>query len=202
MIDAADIAGPPIASGSHPSTHPPRAPLHVDPLNPMTATAITINEGEQAMNTIHHTDSSIEPTTATDTTDGEAVRILDKTPEEPVWRVVGGSLAAGLVGAIVLTVGVFGGAAEHVISGSALLAFAGAWAMLALLSNRFTSQPQRWARVPAAFMAAAGLASADRPARRSEHSTPPVGSGHPVVLALAVWMTIQLRRSLRAACAG
>jgi len=35
----------------------------------MTATAITINEGEQAMNTIHHTDSSIEPTTATDTTD-------------------------------------------------------------------------------------------------------------------------------------
>ena len=80
----------------------------------MTATAISINEGEQAMNTIHHTDSSIEPTNATVTTDGEPVAVLDETPRGPVWRVVGGSLAAGLVGAIVLTLGVFGGAAEHV----------------------------------------------------------------------------------------
>ena len=167
VIDAADIAGAAHRHGSHPSTHPSRAPLHVDPLNPMTATAITINEGEQAMNTIHHTDSSIEPTTATVSTDGEPVAVLDETRREPVWRVVGGSLAAGFVAAIVLTLGVFGGAAEHVISGSALLAFAAGWAMLALLSNHFTSQPQRWARVPAAFMAAGRARAADRPARRS-----------------------------------
>ena len=97
--------------------------------------------------------------------------------------------------AIVLTLGVFGGAAEHVISGSALLAFAGGWAMLALLSNRFTSQPQRWARVPAAFMAAAGLALLI--AQPDDQALNTAGwVWPPVVLALAVWMVIQLRRSL------
>ena len=45
---------------------------------------------------------------------------------------------------------VFAGAAEYVITGSALLAFAAGWAMLAVLSTRLTSQPQRWAYVPAA----------------------------------------------------
>ena len=87
------------------------------------------------MDTIHHTEPSIGP----------------------IWRVVGGSIAAGFLGALVLTVVVFGGAAEHVISGSALLAFAGGWVVLAVLSSRFTSQPQRWARVPAVFMAVAAL---------------------------------------------
>ncbi|MEP7045719.1 MAG: hypothetical protein ABI949_03510, partial [Ilumatobacteraceae bacterium] len=66
---------------------------------------------------------------------------------EPVWRVVGGSIATGLVGALVLTLGVFAGASEYVITASALLAFACGWAMLAILSARYTSQPQRWARV-------------------------------------------------------
>ncbi len=161
----------------------------------MTATAITINEGDQAMNTIHRTDSSIEPTTATVTTDGEPVAVPDETPREPVWRVVGGSLAAGSVAAVVLTLGVFGGATEHVISGSALLAFAGGWAMLALLSNRFTTQPQRWARVPAAVMAAAGAALLI--ARPDDGALNVAGwVWPPAVLALAVWMVIQLRRSL------
>ena len=148
------------------------------------------------MNTIYHTDSTIEPTTTTGTTDGESVAVLDETPREPVWRVVGGSLAAGFVAAIVLTLGVFGGASEHVIAGSALLAFAGGWAMLVLLSNRFTSQPQRWARVPAAFMAAAGVALLiAQPDDRALNTAGWVWP--PLVLALAVWMTIQLRRSLR-----
>ena len=37
-------------------------------------------------------------------------------------------------------------------------ALAFGWAMLAALSTRFTSQPQRWALVPAAFMAVVALA--------------------------------------------
>jgi pimeloyl-ACP methyl ester carboxylesterase len=161
----------------------------------MTATAITINEGEQAMKTMHQTESPVEPTTTTVTTDGESVAVLDPTRPEPVWRFVGGSLAAGFLAAIVLTLGAFGGAAEHVISGSALLAFAGGWAMLAVLSNRFTSQPQRWARVPAAFMAAVGLALLiARPDDRALNTAGWVWP--PVVLALAIWMVIQLRRSL------
>ena len=95
-----------------------------------------------------------------------------------------------------LTLGVFGGAAEHVISGSALLAFAGGWAMLALLSARFTSQPQRWARVPAAGMAAAGLTLLiAQPDDRALNTAGWVWP--PIAFALAVWMFVQLRRSLR-----
>ena len=146
------------------------------------------------MKTMHHTESAIETTSETVSTDGEAV-LRDERRREPVWRVVGGSLAAGLVGATALTLGVFAGAAEHVISGSALVAFAGGWAMLALLSNRFTTQPQRWARVPAAFMAAAGLtllvAKPDDQALNTAGWVWP-----PVVFALALWMIVQLRRSL------
>jgi pimeloyl-ACP methyl ester carboxylesterase len=90
---------------------------------------------------------------------------------------------------------VFGGAAEHVISGSALLAFAGGWAMLAVLSARFTSQPQRWARVPAASMAAAGLTLLiAQPGDQALNAAGWVWP--PIVFALAVWMVVHLRRSL------
>ena len=109
------------------------------------------------MNTIQHTEPTTDTTSSAAISDAEPTVVIDTPRRDPVWRVVGGSISAGFLGAIVLTLGVFGGAAEHIISGSALLAFAGGWAMLALLSARFTSQPQRWARVPAVSMAAAGL---------------------------------------------
>lgn len=135
------------------------------------------------MNTLHHTNPSIEP-------------VVAEPHRDPVWRVVGGSLTAGLLAAGVLTVGVHGGAAEHVVSGSALLAFAGGWAMLALLSRRFTSRPQRWAWVPAACMAVAGLilliaAPDDRSLDTAGWVWPPMA------LALAVWVGVQSRRNLR-----
>ena len=57
-----------------------------------------------------------------------------------------------------LSLVVFPGATESVITGSMLLAFGLGWAMLAVLSARLTSQPQRWARVPAVAMTATGLA--------------------------------------------
>ena len=147
------------------------------------------------MNTIHHTELSIEAIPALVTTDGDPLVVEDETGREPIWRVVGGSIAAGFLGAVVLTLGVFGGAAEHVISGSALLAFAGGWAMLAVLSSRFTSRPQRWARVPAVFMTVAGLmlllAQPDDQALDNAGWVWP-----PAVFALAVWMVVQLRRNL------
>src|SRR3954453_13147921 len=70
-----------------------------------------------------------------------------------IGRIVAGSLVGGLVAAVVLVTGPFAGAQEHVITGSVLLAFASAWALLAVPSERGTDQPQRWAFVPAAFMA-------------------------------------------------
>ena len=109
------------------------------------------------MDTIHHTETATEATAEAAVTQARLNAAADVARREPVWRIVGGSVAAGFLAAIVLTVGVFGGAPEHVISGSALLAFAAGWAMLAASSARFTSQPQRWARVPAVGMAVAGV---------------------------------------------
>ena len=75
----------------------------------------------------------------------------------PIRRIVAGSLVTGLVAAAVLTFVMFGGAEEYAITGTPLLGFAVGWAMLVVLSMRMTDQPQRWAFVPAAGMAATGL---------------------------------------------
>ena len=110
-----------------------------------------------------------------------------------IGRIVAGSLVGGLVAAIVIVVGPFAGAQEHVINGSVLLAFASAWAVLAVLSERWTDQPQRWAFVPAAFMAISGAGIlAFAPTGNEAGWVWP-----PVVAALAVWMIVIARRDLR-----
>src|SRR5207237_3494574 len=63
-----------------------------------------------------------------------------------------------LVVALALVVGPVAGAQEHVITGTILLTFAASWAFLATLSILWTDQPQRWAALPAGFMALAGTA--------------------------------------------
>jgi pimeloyl-ACP methyl ester carboxylesterase len=110
-----------------------------------------------------------------------------------IGRIVAGSLVGGMAAAIVLTAGPFAGAREHVITGSVLVTFAVAWAMLALLSERWTNQPQRWAKVPAAFMAVAGLVIL---------VAAPTGNQlgwvwPPLVVALSIWMFVHARRALR-----
>ena len=107
-----------------------------------------------------------------------------------------GSLVAGLVLALLLVLVVFAGAREHVITGAAMLAFAFGWAMLAVLSMRRTNQPQRWALVPAVGMGIVGaallvFAPGDGALTTAGWVWPPV------VLGLAVWMTIQVRRALK-----
>jgi pimeloyl-ACP methyl ester carboxylesterase len=109
-----------------------------------------------------------------------------------IGRIVAGTLVGGLLAAVVLVVGPVAGAPEHVITGSVLLVFAVAWAMLAVLSERWTDQPQRWAFVPAVFMALAGA---------SILAVAPTGNQlgwvwPPVVAALAVWMIVRARRDL------
>jgi hypothetical protein len=73
-----------------------------------------------------------------------------------IGRIVIGCLTAGLVAALALVVGPVAGAQEHVITGTVLLTFAASWALLAILSALWTEQPQRWAALPAGFMALAG----------------------------------------------
>jgi pimeloyl-ACP methyl ester carboxylesterase len=131
--------------------------------------------------------------TAHTTTGAETTTRL--TTRGPIVRVVLGSLLIGLTGAAAVTLVAFPGAPEHVTTGSALLAFAAGWAILAVLSARLTSQPQRWALVPAAVMAVTGLGLI---------AVAPGNSGltdagwiwPPVMFALAAWMGVQMRRAL------
>jgi pimeloyl-ACP methyl ester carboxylesterase len=117
--------------------------------------------------------------------------------EEPartghIGRIVTGSVAAGLLGAVGLLAGPMAGAAEHVITGSVLLAFAAAWAALAVLSRRWTNQPQRWALVPAAAMASAGGAIL----LFAPTGNPLGWVWPPALVALVAWMVVQARRNL------
>ncbi|WP_436691451.1 alpha/beta fold hydrolase [Geodermatophilus sp. CPCC 205506] len=115
----------------------------------------------------------------------------------PIRRIIAASLATGLVAAAVVTLGVFAGAGEHATTGSALLGFALGWAMLAVLSVRMTDQPQRWAFIPAAGMAATGLGLLVLAPEGGALTV--AGWVWPaVLLALALWMGLRVRRSLAA----
>jgi len=107
--------------------------------------------------------------------------------------IVAGSLATGLVAAVLLAAAPFIPAEERAVTGAVLCGFALGWAMLAVLSVRFTDQPQRWAVAPALFMGLGGLLL--------------VGFGSPVhqvlnwvwppaMLVLAVWMIVCVHRQL------
>jgi pimeloyl-ACP methyl ester carboxylesterase len=115
----------------------------------------------------------------------------------PLRWVIAGSLVTGAVLAAVLPLVVFAGAPEPVITGSALLGFAAGWAVLAALSARVTDQPQRWAWVPAAALGATGLALLvltpdDRVLTAAGWVWPPL------LLALAAWTLLRIRRTLAA----
>jgi pimeloyl-ACP methyl ester carboxylesterase len=105
------------------------------------------------------------------------------------------AMFAGLVATLVLVLVVFEGAEEPVITGSALVGLATGWGLLALLTTRFTSQPQRWAKVPAAVMAATGAALVVAPPS-PEGMTAASWIWPPVALALAVWMVRALRQAM------
>src|SRR2546421_7022540 len=113
-----------------------------------------------------------------------------------IGLIVAGSMFSGLVVSLVLVVGPFGGAQEHVIMATALLGWALGWALLAAVSIRWSDQPQRWAVVPAALMAVAGAGLlVFRPDANAMNL---LGWIWPLALiALAAWMTVQARRNLR-----
>lgn len=113
-----------------------------------------------------------------------------------IGPVVFGCLMAGLVAALALVVGPLGGAQEHLITGTVLLALALSWALLATLSILWTTQPQRWAAMPAAFLGLAGaglvvLAPGDRAIDTLGWVWPPL------LLALLAVTAVRLRRGLR-----
>ena len=132
---------------------------------------------------------------STPNTQGDTVRPEAPATSGPVTRIVAGSLATGAVLALVLMMVVFAGGTESIITGSALTGFAAGWALLATLTTRYTSRPQRWAVVPAAVMGGSGLAllvlTPDNAAMTRLAWVWP-----PVMLVMAVWMFLRMRRSL------
>ncbi|NEK86861.1 alpha/beta hydrolase [Blastococcus saxobsidens] len=107
---------------------------------------------------------------------------------------VAGSAVLGPLAAGVATVGVFGGAPEHVLTGTGLLGLALGWAALALGSTTLTGRPQRWAAVPAAALGAVGtallvLAPGDGPLTAAGWLWPPL------LLGLAGWTIHRAVRS-------
>ena len=108
--------------------------------------------------------------------------------------IMAGSLVTGLVVGLLLVAAPFIPAEEGELTGALLCGFALGWAMLAVLSVRFTDQPQRWAVAPALFLGLSGLLLLV------------FGSGiqgvlswiwPPALLALAVWMIVRARGQLR-----
>ena len=113
----------------------------------------------------------------------------------PIGRIIAGSLAAGAAAALALTLLVFPGGTESVITGSVLTSFGLGWALIAALSTHYTNLPQRWAATPAVAMGATGFAllalTPENDAMTTLNWVWP-----PIMLALAVWMFVQARRSL------
>ena len=81
---------------------------------------------------------------------------LQPTMKSRIGLIVAGSVAAGLVTALVLVAAPFVPAEENALTGVVLLSFSFGWALLAVLSVRFSDQPQRWAAAPAASRVSAG----------------------------------------------
>ena len=110
-----------------------------------------------------------------------------------IGRIVAGSLATGLVAALLLVAAPFIPVRESAMTGAVLCGFALGWTMLAVLSVRFTDQPQRWAAAPAVLMGAGGLLliGFGSPAQQVLDWVWP-----PAMLALAIWLIrrVRLRR--------
>jgi pimeloyl-ACP methyl ester carboxylesterase len=140
---------------------------------------------------------SIVTTTPTHTPQGQGRDRPSPAHDELRGRigwVVAGSLATGLVTALLLVVAPFIPAEESAVTGGVVCGFAVGWAMVAVLSVRFTDQPQRWAAVPAMVMGLGGLlliAFGNSVRVVLDWLWPPV------MLALAIWMIVRVRRQLR-----
>jgi pimeloyl-ACP methyl ester carboxylesterase len=107
--------------------------------------------------------------------------------------VTAAALLAGLVLAVlVVTAPVIPARTSFLVAG-VLLAFASGWALLAVMSVRFTDHPQRWAAAPAVLMALAGgvALSGSAPAQTVFNWICP-----PLLLGLTVWMWLRVHRQL------
>jgi pimeloyl-ACP methyl ester carboxylesterase len=115
--------------------------------------------------------------------------------QSPVPAILG-SMVAGLLIAVILVLAQAASASEASITGSVLLAFGIGWGLMAALTTRFSSQPQPWARVPGAMLAAIGLGLVILQPGRAAMDV--LGWLWPLaIVVLAIWMIVEARRQLR-----
>jgi pimeloyl-ACP methyl ester carboxylesterase len=110
--------------------------------------------------------------------------------------IIAGSLIGGLVFAAAFVASPLSGGEESAATGALLLGFAVGWALIALLTTRFTDRPERWAAVPAAAMGVSAVTllaftPSDATMTRLGWIWPPL------VVALVAWMLVQVRRQPR-----
>lgn len=107
-----------------------------------------------------------------------------------------GSLVAGAALAVALLLSLASDGSEPVVTGSILFAFGLGWGLMALLSTRFSAQPQAWMAVPAMFLGSIGLGLiVFQPGPAAMDF---LGWVWPPALAvLAIWMVVQVRGHLR-----
>ena len=132
-------------------------------------------------------------TTATRHGDLQQTGRAHPTAKFRIGSIVALSMAAGLLAAVVLVAMPSIPARENVLTGVVLLAFALGWALLAVLSDRFSDQTQRWAAAPATFMGVAGLV-----ALTGSAAVQAVFGWvwPPVLFGLVVWMFLRVRRQM------
>ena len=110
-----------------------------------------------------------------------------------VGGVVAASLVAGFVAAVILPFLPVGTVDVNFSTAMVLFGWALGWALLAVLSIRFTDQPQRWAVAPAIFMAVAGalvLVATDSVVDALGWVWPPA------LLVLVVWVWSRAKREM------
>ena len=113
----------------------------------------------------------------------------------PVLAILG-SLVAGAALAVALTFTLASGGSEPLVTGSVLFAFGIGWGLMAVMSPRFSAQPQAWTAVPAAVLGSIGLGLI-------VFQPGPAGMDllswiwPPALAGLAIWMVIQVRGHLR-----
>jgi pimeloyl-ACP methyl ester carboxylesterase len=109
------------------------------------------------------------------------------------FKAVAASLTTGVVAALLLVAAPFVPARESAVTGAVLCGFALGWAMLAVLSTRFTDRPQGWAAVPALLMGVGALLLLGwgSSAQKVLGWVWP-----PVLLTVAIWMIVRVRRRL------
>jgi pimeloyl-ACP methyl ester carboxylesterase len=133
-------------------------------------------------------------TTTAALTPGTTPGALGPQRKGRIGWVVAASLATGLVASVLLAAGPIIVAREAEVGGVALCGFALGWAMLMILSVRFTDQPQRWAAAPAVLM---GLSGALLIGFGSSIGEVLGWVAPPAFLLMAVWMFVQTRRHLK-----